>query len=624
MHSLINNNSTVTYVVCSHDWSFLEGDKRHSRTLKAGRHCFNFQLDVGASLPSSICSTACGGASVTYKLRATATRPGLSHNISHITPVYILRTFTPESLEYQQTLEIENTWPEKLMYAIMLPHKAWAGGDTLSAVLKFSPLAKGVTVDRIVTRLCETTKVFARSGHQEETKVIASAGYDLIDGQVVGQAPRPGSSRNDDENQDIVTCINLPIPRSTLHHATSLTTTSQLPTPPLSHNNSSTHLPSIASISTPSPLTSYPILVTPSHSLDPISVTHRIRWSIFIRNRDGHVSELRCSLPVAILDTRFLSDARAHSGPSRRMLLETSGLAHLTHTLGLDGAQTAAQDADRELPSYTAHVRDRVAYPENAGASVEVMCLSGCSSPVVAVHDGSIISPVASSSTSASVTHNLATAPQSGYGTPSRLHDAHAMPMSQLPPHPGHGANGSLEWVNFELLSSLGSESAGPSSTLPSRAPSPDREASSSPLASTSASSSSSSATESSSSSSTRHHHHHHHRGLGSLIKAFTSLAHHHHHDKERERSTVSPGHSRPSSRGPSSRRTSFELHQQQAAGDSSPSTPVDRAFSEVPDYSTASRGFLLGGVPPLTSMRGLPSYEEVERERRDEEESVM
>ena len=38
----------------------------------------------------------------------------------------------------------------------------------------------------------------------------------------------------------------------------------------------------------------------------------------------------------------------------------------------------------------------------------------------------------------------------------------------------------------------------------------------------------------------------------------------------------------------------------------------LHRAFTEVPDYSIAARGFL-GGVPPLTSMRGLPSYEESE-----------
>jgi hypothetical protein len=55
-------------------------------------------------------------------------------------------------LEYQLSLEMENTWPEKLMYAIMLPHRAWAAGDTLVAMLKLCPLTKGVWVENVVTR----------------------------------------------------------------------------------------------------------------------------------------------------------------------------------------------------------------------------------------------------------------------------------------------------------------------------------------------------------------------------------------------------------------------------------------------------------------------------------------
>lgn len=41
----------------------------------------------------------------------------------------------------------------------------------------------------------------------------------------------------------------------------------------------------------------------------------------------------------------------------------------------------------------------------------------------------------------------------------------------------------------------------------------------------------------------------------------------------------------------------------------------LHRAFTQTPDYEVASRGFLGGGVPPLDSFRGLPSYEEAARE---------
>ncbi|KIJ18370.1 hypothetical protein PAXINDRAFT_8626 [Paxillus involutus ATCC 200175] len=93
--------------ICSHDWSFLEGQKHLSHTLKAGFHHFPFQLQLGGSLPSSIASTVYGGAHAYYKLRAVAVRPGLAHNMQAVMPISIIRSFAPEALEYQQSLEIE-------------------------------------------------------------------------------------------------------------------------------------------------------------------------------------------------------------------------------------------------------------------------------------------------------------------------------------------------------------------------------------------------------------------------------------------------------------------------------------------------------------------------------------
>lgn len=131
-----------------------------------------------------------GGASVHYKLRATVVRPtfafGLSHRELHaVHPIAILRGFSSEALEYQQTLEIENTWPEKLMYSIMIPHKAWAAGDRVTAVVKFSPLVKGARVKSVTTMLNETIKLQGRTGPQETTRTIANAKHEITDGHAV-------------------------------------------------------------------------------------------------------------------------------------------------------------------------------------------------------------------------------------------------------------------------------------------------------------------------------------------------------------------------------------------------------------------------------------------------------
>ena len=106
------SSSALTYLVCNHEWSFLEGNRSHAHTLKAGRHLFPFQLQIGGSLPSSIVTSALGGASVHYKLRATAVRSGFAithRDLTALFPIIIMRGFGPEALEYQQTIEIENT-----------------------------------------------------------------------------------------------------------------------------------------------------------------------------------------------------------------------------------------------------------------------------------------------------------------------------------------------------------------------------------------------------------------------------------------------------------------------------------------------------------------------------------
>ncbi|TFY59501.1 hypothetical protein EVG20_g7767, partial [Dentipellis fragilis] len=164
---------------------FPRGSQEAQPYSQGRRHLFPFQLNIGGSLPSTINTNAFGGASVHYKLRAVATRPGFAHNLQTQIPISIARSFAPEALEYQQTLEIENTWPEKLMYSIMIPHKAWAAGDTLTAVVKLSPLAKGVRVLHVTTTLNETVKLYTRTGWQETTRPNTSCTHDIVDGHAV-------------------------------------------------------------------------------------------------------------------------------------------------------------------------------------------------------------------------------------------------------------------------------------------------------------------------------------------------------------------------------------------------------------------------------------------------------
>ncbi|KAI0311004.1 hypothetical protein OF83DRAFT_1069562, partial [Amylostereum chailletii] len=159
--------SDLSYTVCSHDWFF------HKKcTLDPGQHVLPFSLCVGSTLPSSLETEAPRRSSVSYRLRAVATRCGIGHNYHAQVPVFVVRSFPSDALDYQQTLECESTVPGKLMYSLSIPHKAWAAGDTLSALAKFSPMAKGVAVASVTTLVTETVKVYSHMGWQERTRTV--------------------------------------------------------------------------------------------------------------------------------------------------------------------------------------------------------------------------------------------------------------------------------------------------------------------------------------------------------------------------------------------------------------------------------------------------------------------
>ncbi|KAJ7594523.1 hypothetical protein C8J56DRAFT_440136 [Mycena floridula] len=603
-HDSMNlNPSSLIYVVCNHEWSFLEGEKKHRHTLKAGRHFFPFQLQIGGSLPSSISTSVMGGASVAYKLRAHASRPGLSHNLQAEASVSILRSFAAEALEYQQTLEIENTWPEKLMYCIMVPHKAWAAGDTLTAMMKFCPLSKGVGVLNVNTTIHETTKVFVRSGYQEQTRVVAMARHEIVGGKAVEipeseyrtRTSTPGSSTPGTPG----------IPARSL--STSYFPPQSVPESSRDDGNAGTSTTSDAAddqtIEAQTDISTYitlalPLTITPSHSLDPIIVSHRIRWSILILNLDGHTSELRCSLPLNLLDHHLLEQARSFTSATRRLLIGGP-------------AVPTVEEEDMELPSYTAHIRDRVAnqfLPESATMRVTNPWVHSSISPTMRGDRSAVPSPF----------------PRAASGTSSPM-EAHL--LSHLPHAPGSGDSTPLDWVNSELLLSLSAEEPPPSDSSDSNPASQGNSTSNSRRNSRASSLERSGTTSSITGINGPNETYVHSdanvsRSMQGLFKAsmkpFTAMPHplrlssrSHSHSTLPTLSSLtheSPRHTPSPQQQPVARPLHLTDHNASVA-------LLHRAFTEVPDYRIASRGFI-GGVPPLSSMAGLPSYEEASRAR--------
>ncbi|KAL5485424.1 hypothetical protein ACEPAI_8066 [Sanghuangporus weigelae] len=683
------NSSPNQYIVCSHEWTFLEGEKKHSHTLKAGRHLFPFELRLGGSLPSSLATYVNGGASISYKLRATAIRPGLAANLTASIPITLLRTFAPESLEYQQTLEIENTWPEKLMYSLMVPHKAWAAGDELTALLKFAPLAKGVRVLTVTTHLCETTKTLARGGHLEKTRNVVTRKHEIVNGQAVSVeeqqrkrlhnalrktlgeqgGPETGvsglSSHSGTSSPVFATggtsafvsgtstpvLEGLALARSGTRDSSgsagsgggavgssSGQTTNIQPEEQVDDGDSSEITTSITVPLPPS--------LTPSHSLDPIIVSYRIRWSVLLANLDGHTSELRCSLPVHILDYSLLEEARTATLATRRLLFG-----------GEDAAQTEREE-ETQLPSYPSHVRDRVAVEVRSEAAFATQRSSGASTPLYEgasyplsdfpgfIQDGASASPFAFGvplsrvqTQNAFAQTTIRNAHSSAGGTPPDSSSAESSRPNTRPSsqHERDGSSGGGGWSPFSRPRLH--------SRANSRAPSPER-ANQSPqqhaLAASATAPSAARADEThvhASNAASRQTH-----GLFSVtMKPLTSLT-----------SFAAPWHASSHTAVLAQHFQNTYAHAQRSAHNQSgsgvmvtsastgdlqalvqssgggressgggravPATPgtpnevlaTSLSMSNVPDYFTASHGSG-SAVPPLESSRGLPSYEDSE-----------
>jgi hypothetical protein len=674
----------MSYIVCNHEWSFLEGEKKHSHTLKAGRHLFPFMLNLGGSLPSTLYTGSHGGASISYKLRAVATRPGFAHNLRTQRAITLLRSPATEALEYQQSLEIENTWPEKVMYSIMVPHKAWAAGDDLTAVVKFSPLAKGVRVLSVVTTLNETTKLYSRSGWQESTKPVITAKHEFRNGQAVWvehQDLRQRSASSHQPGTRGPTNVGLaPSGPSTPACSTDQTQHS----PPLPghgvlffsgpgplNDPQAPHSPEDGpSTSTPFPITnsehgrasrtipvdielaegdiatkleiSLPLCTTPTHTLEPVIISHRIRWSILIGNLDGHTSELRCSLPLHILDYRLLDEAKSATAQTRRLLF---------------GGPEVPEESnpDLELPSYPSHIRDRIAnmyLPDQAVLRVANPWIRQGISPVLldSDQDGGRQSGVTS-----------------GTHTPLEAH------YVSSPVGHGHGYGDSgLEYVNSELLLSLSQHAppppiASPTESAPSsrsvsrrasripsraqsRAPSPDRGREREPSSGTDAAPSTYLHENNAASRNLHGLFHTTMKPLTSLTSSFTLPTRHYTFSTPPSSHPPPPiapltlahahpwhgqtqGHPGTTNGSPQNPPASASASASASAGAGAAALPrmvpvtshslLHRAFTEVPDYGIASRGFL-GGVTPLETMQGLPSYEEAAGTQRSRSESDL
>ncbi|ODO12038.1 hypothetical protein I350_00822 [Cryptococcus amylolentus CBS 6273] len=473
-----SKNRHFSHPIITHDWSFLQGGKGHAHTLKAGYHSFPFSFTLEGNLPSTL-RTYSGDAIIVYKLRATVVRSGFASNYTAAKEFSLTRMFTTEALEFNQTLEIENTWPGKVMYSLTLPYKAYAAGDDIPVNVKFMPLAKGVRVTNVVSVLKEYTLVHTRHSSHPDTRVDSCIKHEIKDGRAIELAREPirppqhwdgaGSNRGSASTSRHPSPNHTPVASTRGRLAPN--TSTRLPDSYFPDANGNTGSSSAASTSAQPEASSssadlaslaessgtdieigddeidthftipIPAWVTPSHSIHPVFITHKIKWSCSISNPDGHTSELRCALPITILSHSLLDEARAASASTRGLLF--------------GGNQSEEQPVD--LPSYSNHVYDRIAVADS-GSATGFFPRSVAATPMGSPHDD---------------TPPRSRAP-SRPGSPVRGRSGDSTPAAGDVPPRRQLSN----FVDSELLMSLGalrphSNGVSPNSTPPdSRAPS--------------------------------------------------------------------------------------------------------------------------------------------------------
>ncbi|AET39029.1 arrestin family protein Ecym_3558 [Eremothecium cymbalariae DBVPG len=295
------------------------------RTLSEG----NYEFPFSAILPFSMVESVEGleNASVTYNLVATLERGKFSCNFCCRKPIRVIRTLTPTSLGLTETIAVDNTWPGKVDYSISIPSKAVAIGSTIPLHILIVPLLKGLKLGDIRISILEYTSLTTPHGSitNDERLVMKMKLKD----------PLGHLSESDDDNEE-----------HWYQDKWEISTTVLIP-------------PSLSKC------------IQDCSIFENLKVRHKLKIVVALANPEGHVSELRASLPVQLFISPYIALGVKPSGPSCGSCLNdmhtenTDGpeellFADLIPGLDMSDPHTSSNPVLLTPPNYGNHVYDRL------------------------------------------------------------------------------------------------------------------------------------------------------------------------------------------------------------------------------------------------------------------------
>ncbi|GES63567.1 carbon catabolite repression protein cred [Aspergillus terreus] len=234
-------------------WRFREPGKGKTEILPAGNYEYPFNIVLEGSMPESV--EGLSDTYVTYRFKAEIGRK-YAKDIVVRRPLRIIRTLEPSALELSHAMSVENIWPNKIEYSISTPTKAVIFGTSIRVDFKLIPLLKGLKIGQIVSQLIESHDLTLNPEDPDSirntyknTRTIINDEYELdADNalEIIDEAA---------EGYQFSRFLDLP---KTLTRCLQDTDTKG------------------------------------------IKIRHKLKFRVQLLNPDGHISELRATLPVSI------------------------------------------------------------------------------------------------------------------------------------------------------------------------------------------------------------------------------------------------------------------------------------------------------------------------------------
>lgn len=249
--------------------------QKDHHVLAQGNYEFPFSTILAGSIPESI--EGLSGCSLVYKLEASIERGRFSPPLITKKHIRVVRTMTTDAVELSETIAVDNTWPQKVDYSISIPSRAVAIGSGTRIDLLLVPLLKGLKLGNVKVSLAEYYSFCFPTGAKSGEKVVC---------ETVVRKPSKTHPRGMEMWKDMTPDVDGVFFRN---EDMALT---------MDKWEISAFLPIPASLAK----------CTQDCDIEShVKVRHKLKFVIGLINPDGHVSELRATLPITLFISPFVS-----------------------------------------------------------------------------------------------------------------------------------------------------------------------------------------------------------------------------------------------------------------------------------------------------------------------------